>query len=78
MGSIASTMPSRRRMPAPGRAVVRDLGVLVHRGADAVPDVLAHHREPGAAHHRLAGRAEVAEPGVDPDLVDRGVERARG
>ena len=34
-------------MPRPAGAVVRDLGLLVHRGADAVADVLADHREPG-------------------------------
>ena len=52
MGSTASTLPGPQHRAPPGRAVVGHLGLLVHGGADAVADVLAHHREPGRLGHR--------------------------
>src|SRR5205814_10134404 len=45
-----------------GRAVVRDLRVLVHSTADPVADVVAHHAVPLRLDPRLYRRAEVAEP----------------
>ena len=44
IGSIASTRPSFSLMPRPPGRSSGTCGLLVHGGADAVADVLPHHR----------------------------------
>ena len=60
--------PGLRRATT-GRAVVRDLGVLVQRAADPVPDVLAHDREPCRLRHLLDRVADVARAGRPADTA---------
>ena len=57
-------MPAFEPHAPPGGAVVGDLRVLVHRGADPVADVLAHHREPG----RLGDLPSTAAP-MSPSVL---------
>ena len=64
------------QLHAPARGpVVGHLRVFVHRGADPVAHVLAHHAEPGRLGDALDRGADVAEAVAFDDLVDRGLER---
>ena len=60
---------------AAGRAEVRDLRVLVHPPADAVPDELADDAEALALDVRLAGVAEVEQAVADLALRDHPAQR---
>ena len=61
--------------PGAGLPVVRDLRVLVHPAADAVPDELPHHAEAGVALDiGLAGGAEVEQAVADVALLDHPVQ----
>jgi len=50
----------------------------VHGGADAVADVLPHHREARGTDDPFARGTDVAQPSLGPDLLDRGVEGGTG
>src|SRR3954468_6109842 len=56
--------------PAARRAVVGNLGFLVHGRADPVADVLPNHRVPGALGDALDGVADVGQPVAVADLGD--------
>src|SRR4051794_27345746 len=64
--------------PRVGPPVVRDLGVLVHRAADAVADERAHDREPLGLDDGLDRMRDVAEAVPRADPLDGGVQRGLG
>src|SRR6266849_2478381 len=59
-------------------AVVRQVGLVVHLGADAVPDELPHHRISVLLDPALHRIADIAEPVASAHLVDRAVQRFPG
>ena len=67
---MQKTIPSSISGPLPGLAEVRDLGVLVHLAADAVPHQRADHREAVALDALLDGVRDVAEASAGTALLD--------
>src|SRR5216684_7769778 len=63
---------------ASGVSVVRQVGLVVHPRADAVPDKVAHHRKTVLLHPTLHRVADIAEPVARPHLVDRAIQRFAG
>src|SRR5438270_13003752 len=59
-------------------AVIRKVGLVMHPGADAVPDKLPHHRETVLLDPALHGMADVAEAVASAHLVNRAVVRLAG
>ena len=78
IGSIANTIPSFSSGPAPGRPVVRDLGILVHVAADAVADQRADDREAGVLDDRLHRVPDVGQVVADPRRLDRREQASAG
>src|SRR5438270_7218125 len=64
--------------PPTRRPVVGDLGLLVHRRADPVADVLANDGVAGPLGHRLHGVADVGEPVAVADLSNGGLQALVG
>ncbi|HRI08830.1 MAG TPA: hypothetical protein PKW35_13500, partial [Nannocystaceae bacterium] len=60
----------------PRRPVVRHLGLLVERGPDTVPDVLADDAEALLVRDGLDRRSDVSDAPADADRRDAGHERA--
>src|SRR6267378_3407051 len=58
--------------------VVRQVGLVVHPRADAVPDELPHHRKTVLLHPTLHRVADIPEPVARPHLVDRAIQRFAG
>src|SRR6266481_2583285 len=58
--------------------VVRQVRLVVHPRADAVPDELPHHRKTVLLHPTLHRVADIAEPVARPHLVDRAIQRFAG
>ena len=78
MGSMASTMPSRKLGAVPTGTEVRNLRFFVQLGADAVPHELTHHAEAVGFHIFLHGRAHIAHGISHPRLLDALVQRGFG
>src|ERR1700719_1688669 len=58
--------------------VVRQVGLVMHLGADAVPDKLAHYRKTMLLDQTLHRVAHIAEPVARAHLIDGAVERVAG
>src|SRR5687768_9037414 len=64
--------------PPLGRAIVRDLRLLVHRPADPVADVIADDAETLALDEALDRRSDVSQALPDDRRIDRSPERVLG
>ena len=78
IGSIASTTPGSSRGPSPAPAAVLDVGVLVHRPADAVAAVVPRAAVAGGADHLVDRRADVAKVAAGAHRRDAGGKRLVG
>src|SRR5205823_8358380 len=63
---------------APFFAVVREIGLVVHLRADAVPDKLPHHRETVLFDPTLYRVTDIAKTITGAHLINRAVQRFAG
>ena len=56
-------------------AEVRDLGILMHMGADAVADKLFDHAEAFGFHHLLHRRTDIPQRSAGTDCLDGPLQR---
>src|SRR5215467_518246 len=63
---------------APFFAVVRQVGLVVHPGTDAVPDKLPHHRKTILLDPSLHRMADIAQPVARAHFFNRAIQRVPG